>query len=614
MLNLGKVKPGTTLYIPFDTFGTNGESLTMSGLAAGDIKVYKDGGTTERASTSGFTLLDTDGIDFDSLTGIHGVSISLADNTTAGFWAAGSKYFVVIDSITVNTQTVRFVVATFEIAIEGAVLSTTIATLSSQTSFTLTDGPAEDDALNGCVAYIHDVASAVQGGFAVVLDYTGASKTVTLTAGTTFTAAATDNIGFFPPVNTRWIGATAQTANDIGDDANTILIRMGTPSDFGGGATISANLSDIEAQTDDIGAAGAGLTAVPWNAAWDAEVQSEVQDALEANNLDHLVGTATGIPAVPAGTFLRQIMDDGTATYDRTTDSLQAIRDASASLTDLGIIASTTIATLSSQTSFTLTAGSADNSAYVNCRAIITDASTAVQKATGKISAYTGATKTVTLAADPGIFTMAAGDLITILPPSGVDSEVSTIKTKTDFLPSATAGSAGGLFIAGSNAATTVNVTGNITGNLSGSVGSVTGAVGSVGAGGITASTFAAGAIDAAAIAADAIGSSELAASAASEIATAVRTELGTELGRIDAAVSSRATAAAILTTALTEAYRTAGSAGTLSEILYELLSSMTEFTISGTTKTNRKIDGVTTATTHTLNSSTAPTSVTRAT
>ena len=41
-------------------------------------------------------------------------------------------------------------------------------------------------------------------------------------------------------------------------------------------------------------------------------------------------------------------------------------------------------------------------------------------------------------------------------------------------------GASGGLFIAGSNAATTVNITGSITGNLSGSVGSVTGAAGSV--------------------------------------------------------------------------------------------------------------------------------------
>jgi hypothetical protein len=42
---------------------------------------------------------------------------------------------------------------------------------------------------------------------------------------------------------------------------DTITTRLGTPSDLGGGATVAANLADIEGQTDDIGAAGAGLTA-----------------------------------------------------------------------------------------------------------------------------------------------------------------------------------------------------------------------------------------------------------------------------------------------------------------------------------------------------------------
>lgn len=64
-------------------------------------------------------------------------------------------------------------------------------------------------------------------------------------------------------------------------------------------------------------------------------------------------------------------------------------------------------------------------------------------------------------------------------------SDVGAIKTKTDFLPSATAGAAGGVFIAGTNAATTVTTsfTTTFTGNLTGSVASVTGAVGSVTAG-----------------------------------------------------------------------------------------------------------------------------------
>lgn len=56
---------------------------------------------------------------------------------------------------------------------------------------------------------------------------------------------------------------------------------------------------------------------------------------------------------------------------------------------------------------------------------------------------------------------------------AAIKSDSGAIKTKTDYLPSATAGATGGVFIAGNNATTTVN----FTGNLSGSVGSVTGAV-----------------------------------------------------------------------------------------------------------------------------------------
>jgi len=131
-------------------------------------------------------------------------------------------------------------------------------------------------------------------------------------------------------VNATISSRASQTSLDTLDDfvdteVAAIITTLGTPA----GASVSADIAAIEAQTDDIGAAGAGLTAVPWNAAWDAEVQSEVDDALVAHNLDHLVGTATAIPAIPAGTYIDQMMDDGTAVYDRTTDSLQAIRDKS---------------------------------------------------------------------------------------------------------------------------------------------------------------------------------------------------------------------------------------------------------------------------------------------
>lgn len=108
---------------------------------------------------------------------------------------------------------------------------------------------------------------------------------------------------------------------------DTVVGLIGTPSNLGGGATLAANAVDIEAQTDDIGAAGAGLTAaddavmtrlgaptgasisadiagvesgISWNSAWDAEVQSEAADALAAIFLDQLLAN-TYNPATPPG-------------------------------------------------------------------------------------------------------------------------------------------------------------------------------------------------------------------------------------------------------------------------------------------------------------------------
>lgn len=97
-------------------------------------------------------------------------------------------------------------------------------------------------------------------------------------------------------------------------------------------------------------------------------------------------------------------------------------------------------------------------------------------------------------------------------------------------IPNATAGATGGLFIAGTNAATTVTtaLTTTFTGNVTGSVGSVTGAVGSVATGGITAAS----------IAADAIGASELAADAVTEIRSLANgtCDSGTTTTMVDAA------------------------------------------------------------------------------
>jgi len=77
---------------------------------------------------------------------------------------------------------------------------------------------------------------------------------------------------------------------------------------------------------------GSSFTAIPWNASWDTEVQSEVQDAIEANNLDHLCKTATGsadmTTEVVDNSILSRIIANGdTSAFDPSTDGLQPLRD-----------------------------------------------------------------------------------------------------------------------------------------------------------------------------------------------------------------------------------------------------------------------------------------------
>lgn len=83
------------------------------------------------------------------------------------------------------------------------------------------------------------------------------------------------------PVNVAKVAGTAQTANDIGADVDAILVDTGTTLDTAL-AVVDGNVDSILVDTAEIGAAGAGLTAVPYNAAWDAEIQSECTDALNA--------------------------------------------------------------------------------------------------------------------------------------------------------------------------------------------------------------------------------------------------------------------------------------------------------------------------------------------
>ena len=148
------------------------------------------------------------------------------------------------------------------------------------------------------------------------------------------------------------------------------------------------------------------------------------------------------------------------ATFAGATDSLEAIRDRGDAAwitgtagSDRLLMVDTTIATLASQTSFTLTAGSADDDAYNNCTIVIEDSAAATQKAMGLVLNYTGGTKTITLKYDPAIFTMAVGDKVYILAENALKATLA-------------------------NRQLNVAADGDLAGNVDGAVGSVTADVG----------------------------------------------------------------------------------------------------------------------------------------
>jgi len=486
------------------------------------------------------------------------------------------------------------------------------------------------------------------------------------------TAAATPTVAGVPEVDMTHLVGVAQSATDLKDFAddgydpatnkvegvkladtvttytgNTVqtgdsFARLGAPA----GASVSVDIAAIEAQTDDIGAAGAGLTAVPWNAAWDAEVQSEAEDALVVHRLDELLAADSDIDgAAPptVGSVVHELMSKtaGSFTFDQTTDSLEAIRDKE---TDIETDTAEIGAAGAGLTNINLPNQTMD----------------IVGNITGNLSGSVGSvTAGVTLAA-------------------------AAVQAIWDALTSAltTASSIGKLLVDNINATissrlatagyTTPPTVGAIADQVwdeaiadhagAGSTGAALSAAGSAGDPWGTALPGAYGAGTAGKIIGDNVNatvSSRASQTAVDDLPT--NTELATALGTADDAtlaaiatlqalvddLEGRLTAAragyldnlsagavalasgvtvatnndktgyalsATGSAALTEGYAADGAAATLPQLLYMIQALLSEFSITGTALTAKKLDGSTTAGTFTLNDAASPTSITRVT
>ncbi len=279
----------------FNTFDSNdpSASVALSGIAITDIEIYKNGVATTRSSTSGYVLLDTDGIDFDSHVGIGGCSIDIDDNDDAGFFAASAEFDVIVASITVDSATVNFHAGSFSIERElGTLAITKLIQAAVITNAAGADVSADILVIDN---FVDGIETAVIGN-----------------------AAGAD------------ISADILVIDNFVDGIETAVIGNAAGADISADILVIDNFVDGLEST--IGVAGAGLSDLGgMSTGMQGEVNTEVDNSMVTYGLDHLISAAVAGADVADNSIIADLVSSEVTTdyddYVNTTDSLQAIRD-----------------------------------------------------------------------------------------------------------------------------------------------------------------------------------------------------------------------------------------------------------------------------------------------
>lgn len=352
-------------------------------MASSDAKPFPIKNTAYRVT---FPILDADGdlvtgaANLDSEVSKDGGTFADCTNETTEIATSSGMYYLDLSSDEMNADTVAIIIKT---STSGA--KTTPIVLYPAES---TDIPVNVTAIGGVAQSATDLKDFADDGYDPA---TNKVQGVVLA----------DTV-------TTLTGNTAQTGDSFA--------RLGAPA----GASVSADVAAVKGYVDDIGVAGAGLTALPWNAAWDAEVQSECTDALNAYDpptkaeLDTAHATTNGYIDTEVAAVLAAV-DTEVAAIKAKTDNLPAAPADDTSIdSQLAAIAGyldTEIAAIKAKTDNLPAAPADDTSIDTQLGALQTDVTA--------IKGYVDTEVAAVLAA--------------------VDTEVAAIKAKTDNLPAAPA-------------------------------------------------------------------------------------------------------------------------------------------------------------------------------
>lgn len=303
--------------------------------------------------TAGITL----GVDHDSVTGLNLLTIVA---TAANGFEAGKDYDLVITTGTVGSvSVVGEVVGHFSLGLDASFVRIGAAG-AGLTNINL---PNQTMDITG------DITGNLSGSVGSLTGHTPQTGNTFAQLPTNFSSLSISGAGLVDIL---------QTAADKVWSSVTRLLTAGTNIILAKGVGL-IGLNDLSA----------------------AQVNAEVDTALA----DYGANTVTPPTAIEN----RVEMDSSSTQFIAIVSTIDTLLE--------GLIMQvTTIATLASQTSFTLTNGSSDDNAYNEATIIIVNNTTSTQKAFGSFADYAGVSKTVTLAQDPAIFTMDVGDKVYIVP------------------------------------------------------------------------------------------------------------------------------------------------------------------------------------------------------
>lgn len=350
----------TTVPIFFGTNdGAGGAVAPSSAFEVADFKIFKNGSDVEKTTTNGLSIASP----MNAHTGLHRLLIDTSNDTgDSGFWTAGAVYTVVlVPDETVDGQTVVAPVGQFSVGmihradVRQAGGTDLIRQLQAGGTATMTLAATEPTADGAYVNWrFWTVSGAGASQFFRITAYDGDTQvaTVVLDATGVATAVATDNTTtyiLYEPGGTGSGGGltAAETRDALGLAAANLDTQL---------STIDTVVDAVKAKTDalptdpaDQSLVIAATTAIttligtPAGASVSADVAAVKTDT--ATLLTRITSTLfTGVTSLAqwlgliagkqtgnttARTELRATGAGG-GTYDETTDSMEAVRDAQA--------------------------------------------------------------------------------------------------------------------------------------------------------------------------------------------------------------------------------------------------------------------------------------------